>query len=113
MVAEVEVVFNTVAHDEDSTDGVNQGHARSVLAAEVASLVAANKALRLDLGGSTAGELSVEAHNALHTGSILGGTNRVRRSDLGRDQGRKTSADNVTHLVDLVERQLTGSDRRC
>lgn len=24
-LTEVEVVFNTVAHDEDSTDGVNQG----------------------------------------------------------------------------------------
>jgi hypothetical protein len=45
-----------------------------VLAAEVAGLVAADETGGLSLGGRATGKTSVEVHNALHTGGILGST---------------------------------------
>lgn len=50
---------------------------RSVLAAEVAGLVASQKAGRFDLRSSTTGEAGVEVHHTVHTGSILSSTDRL------------------------------------
>lgn len=45
---------------------------------EVASLVAAEETGSLGLGGRATGQTSVEAHNALHAGSILSSTNGLQ-----------------------------------
>lgn len=50
---------------------------RSVLAVEVAGLVASEEAGGLGLRSSTTGEASVEVHDAVHTGSILSSANRL------------------------------------
>lgn len=63
---------------------------RRVLA-EVASLVAADEAGRLDLRGGTTGELGVEVHHTVHTGSILSSSDRLV-SNVSSDQSCQDSS---------------------
>ena len=100
---EVEIVLHTVSDEQDTNDGVGEGcnfkesvkrpytyhstsseltRSRGVLAAEVAGLVASQKAGALDLRSSTTGETGVEVHDAVHTGSILSSTDRLLFSNV-------------------------------
>lgn len=99
VVTQVEVVLHAVTKDQDTANSVDKGNTGGVLAVEVAGLVATDEAGRLDSSGRATGKASVEGHNTLHAGGILGGTDGVRGGDLGGDQGRETSAGNVAHLV--------------
>lgn len=97
-MAKMEVVLHAVADEKDTTNGVGKRSSRRVLA-EVTSLVASNEASGLNLRSGTTRESGVEVHNALHASGILSGTDGIRRSDLGGNQGRETSAGDVAHLV--------------
>jgi hypothetical protein len=95
MLTKVEVVVLDVTDADKEDDQVNDGYSKTTVRirfsypvlregvrtlasgvlAEVLGLVSTEKALSLDLGGGTSGELLVEADNALHADSIRSGAN--------------------------------------
>lgn len=58
---------------------------RGVLAVEVTGLVASDDAGALGLRSSTTGQTGVEVHDTVHTGSILGSTNRLFSSNVSHE----------------------------
>lgn len=92
---QVEVVFHAVTHDQDTGNSVDKGCMKislvsiqdpngrirtktgGVLSVEVAGLVATDEAGRLNISGGATGKASVEGHNTLHAGGILGGTDSL------------------------------------